>query len=82
MKKLFATICVIAGMLLIPASAFAQGGDATGQGRAVITIFAKHSEATPNISLQEVSAKVNGKDAGVTGWTPLRGTNGGLNWWC
>lgn len=78
MKRLFATICVIAGMLLIPASAFAQGGDAAGQGRGVITIFAKHSEVTPNISEQDVSAKVNGKDAGVTGWTPLRGTNGGL----
>jgi hypothetical protein len=60
------------------APAFAQSGDATGQGRAVITIFAKHSEMTPNISQQDVSAKVNGKDAGVTGWTPLRGANDGL----
>jgi len=60
------------------ASAFAQSGDATGQGRAVITIFAKHSEMTPNISQQDVSAKADGKDAGVTGWTPLRGVNGGL----
>jgi hypothetical protein len=67
-----------AGLLLMTAPAFAQSGDATGQGRAVITIFAKHSEMTPNISQQDVSAKVNGKDAGVTGWTPLRGANDGL----
>ena len=66
-----------AGMLLTTAPAFAQSGDATGQGRAVITVLAKHSEMTPNISQQDVSAKVNGKDAGVTGWTPLRGANGG-----
>jgi hypothetical protein len=65
-------------MLLMAAPAFTQSGDATGQGRAVITVFAKHSEMTPNISQQDVSAKVNGKDAGVTGWTPLRGANGGL----
>jgi hypothetical protein len=65
-------------MLLMAAPTFAQNNDAIGQGRAVITIFAKHSEMTPNISQQDVSAKVNGKDAGVTGWTPLRGATGGL----
>jgi hypothetical protein len=65
-------------MLMMAAPLFAQSDNATGQGRAVITIFAKHSEMTPNISQQDVSAKVNGKDAGVTGWTPLRGANDGL----
>ncbi len=65
-------------MLPMAAPVFAQSGDATGQGRAVITILAKHSEMTPAISQQDVSAKVNGKDAGVRGWTPLRGANGGL----
>jgi hypothetical protein len=65
-------------MLPMAAPAFAQGGDASGQGRAVITIYAKHSEMTPAISQPDVSAKVNGKDAGVTNWTPLRGANGGL----
>jgi hypothetical protein len=67
-----------AGMLLMAAPAFAQSGNATGQGRAVITIFAKHSEMSPSISRQDVSAKVNGKDAAVTGWTPLRDANDGL----
>ena len=67
-----------AATLLMAAPAFAQSGDATGQGRAVITVFAKHSEMTPNISPQDVSAKVDGKDAGVRSWTPLRDANGGL----
>ena len=67
-----------AGMLLLAAPLFAQGVNATGQGRAVVTIFAKHSELAPNISQQDVSVKLNGKDSSVTGWTPLRGTNDGL----
>jgi len=65
-------------MLLMAAPEFAQSGDATGQGRAVITIFAKHSEMTPAISPRDLSAKVDGKDAGVRSWTPIRGANGGL----
>ena len=68
-------------MLLMAAPEFAQSGDATGQGRAVITIFAKHSEMTPAISPRDLSAKVDGKDAGVRSWTPLRGGMAGWNWW-
>jgi hypothetical protein len=65
-------------MLLMAAPAFAQSGDATGHGRAVITVLAMHSKMTPAISAEDMSAKVNGKDAAVTSWTPLRGANGGL----
>jgi hypothetical protein len=67
-----------AGILLLAAPVFAQNENAAGEGRAVITIFAKHSEMAPNISLQDVSAKVNGKDAGVKSWTALTGAHGGL----
>jgi hypothetical protein len=69
---------MVAAALLIAAPSFAQGGNEGGHGRAVITIFAKHSEMSPNISQQDLSIKINGKDAGVTGWTPLRGANDGL----
>jgi hypothetical protein len=44
----------------------------------VVTIFAKHSELAPNISQQDVSVKVNGKESSVTGWAPLRGADDGL----
>jgi hypothetical protein len=77
-RGLWIGVWATAAALLITAPVSAQSGDATGQGRAVITVFAKHSEMTPAISPQDVSAKVNGKDAGVTSWTPLRGANGGL----
>lgn len=67
-----------AGILLLAAPLFAQSEDATGEGRAIITIFAKHSEMAPVISLQDVSAKVNGKDVGVKSWTALTGAHDGL----
>jgi hypothetical protein len=61
--------------LLVAAQAFAQN---TGQGRAVVTVFAKHNEVAPNVAQQDVSAKANGKDATVTGWAPFKGANDGL----
>ena len=69
---------MVAAALLIAAPAFAQGGNEGGHGHAVVTIFARHSEMSPNISQQDVSIKINGKDSSVTGWTPLHGANDGL----
>ena len=67
-------IWVTAGALLLAAPAFSQNEQATGQGRAVVTILAKqHGEAPANISQNDVSIKVNGKPSIVTSWTPLRG---------
>jgi hypothetical protein len=62
--------------LLIVAQALAQGDK--GAGRAVVTILAKHNELAPNIAQQDVSAKVNGKDAAITGWAPFKGPNDGM----
>jgi hypothetical protein len=78
MKRIGLAIWMVAGALLMAAPAFAQSDKATGQGRAVVTIFAKHSEVAPNISQQDVSVKVNGKDSTVTGWAPYKGANDGL----
>ncbi|MGA2168472.1 MAG: vWA domain-containing protein [Terracidiphilus sp.] len=78
MRRIGLAIWMIAGALLMAAPTFAQSDKATGQGRAVVTIFAKHSEVAPNISQQDVSVKVNGKDSTVTGWAPFKGANDGL----
>jgi len=78
MRQTGMAIGVVAAALLLAAPAFAQSEKATGQGRAVVTIFAKHSEVAPNVSQQDVSVKVNGKDSNVTGWIPLKGAHDGL----
>jgi len=62
--------------LLVVAQAFAQGDQ--GGGHAVVTIFAKHNEISPNVAQQDVSAKVNGKDAAIAGWAPFKGPNDGM----
>jgi hypothetical protein len=51
---------------------------ATGQGRAVVTVLSKNAEMTPNLTQRDVSAKVNGKDADVTRWEPFKGVDDAL----
>lgn len=69
---------LVAAMLLIATPFFAQTIKGAGQGRAVVTIFAKHNEVSPTIAQQDVSAKANGKDAGITGWVQFKGANDAL----
>lgn len=71
------SIVWVAAALLISAPLAAQT-DQAGQGHAVITIFAKHSEVAPTVAQSDVSAKANGKDAAITGWTQFKGANDGL----
>jgi hypothetical protein len=78
MNRFGIAILMIAGALLMAALAFAQGDNASGQGRAVVTILAKHNELAPTVSQQQVSLKINGKESSVTGWAPLKGANDGL----
>jgi hypothetical protein len=71
-------IWIVTGILLLAtaATASAQGGNLDGQGRAVVTVLpGKHSEMAPNISLQDLSIKINGKGSSVTRWLPLRGSD-------
>jgi hypothetical protein len=78
MKKTEIAIWMIAGALLmvITASAFAQGENREGQGKAVVTVLPKkHSEQAPTISLQDLNIKVNGKESNVSRWVPLREQN-------
>jgi hypothetical protein len=51
---------------------------ATGQGRAIVTVLSRHGEMAPNLTQQDVSAKVNGKDADVTTWEPFKGADDAL----
>lgn len=69
---------MVAAALLMAVQAFAQGDSGTGQGRAVLTVFAKHSEVAPTITQHDVSVRVNGKDANVTGWAPFQGADDSL----
>jgi hypothetical protein len=75
MKRIGLRVILAAGALFLTVQAFAQNA---GQGRAVVTVFAKHSEVAPTVSQQDLSIKVNGKDSTVTGWTPFKGADDGL----
>lgn len=78
MKNAEMAIWMAAGTVLVAAAAtvFAQGGNLDGQGRAIVTVLpGKHSEMAPNISLQDLSIKINGKASSVTRWLPLRGSD-------
>jgi hypothetical protein len=65
---------VAVGVLLAATQSFAQGG----QGRAIVTVFAKHSEIAPTVAQADVTVKVNGKDSPVTGWAPFKGADDSL----
>ena len=72
MKKSGVAIYVAAGAMLLSASAFAQG-EKDGQGQAVVTIMPKHDgDQAPNLSTQDLTIKVNGKDTKVTNLESLR----------
>jgi hypothetical protein len=65
-------------VVLVLVSASHVNAQATGQGRAVITVLTKHGELAPHVTQQDVSAKVNGKDADVTGWQHFKGADDAL----
>jgi hypothetical protein len=67
----FAVVLAVAALV----SASHLIAQATGQGRAVITVISKHGELAPNVTQRDVSAKVNGKDADITGWSSFTGAN-------
>jgi hypothetical protein len=68
-------ILMVAATLPMASKELAQSEQAMGQGRAVVTIFAKHSELAPQILQQDLSVKVDGRDSSVTGWTPFKGAD-------
>lgn len=65
--------CAVAALLTSAPGMYAQNGDFSGHGNAVVTIVPSHSnEQQLNVSQQDVrQIKVDGKEAQVTSWAPL-----------
>ena len=71
MKRFAIAMSVAAGSLLLAVSAFPQG-EKEGQGQAIVTILPKHDgDATPTVSPQDLTVKINGKDSKVTSFQSL-----------
>jgi hypothetical protein len=59
--------------VLLATPVFSQSGDNQGQGQVVVTVLPKHEgEVPPSGANQDLSVKVNGKNAKVTKWTPYQ----------
>ncbi len=73
MRTLKMAIGMALGLVLLAAPAFPQSEAAeNGQGRFIVTVLPKKkSEAPPNITLQDLRLKVNGKESTVTSWVRL-----------
>ena len=72
MKRFGIAMIAFAGATLLAVSAFPQG-EKEGQGQAIVTILPKHDgDQAPNVSAQDVTIKVNGKDAKVANFESLR----------
>lgn len=72
MNRLKRSIAIIVFPLLLAAGALAQ--DNQGTGEAVVTVLPKHEgdAVAPSVANQDLSIKVNGKNAKVTRWEPFK----------
>lgn len=61
-----------AAALLMAAPVFAQNTETQGQGKALLTVIPKGKSDTSNLTQQDVSLKVNGKEANITRLTSYR----------
>lgn len=60
------------GALALAAPAFPKSAAENGHGHAIVTVLPKkHSETPPNITLQDLRLKVNGKETTITNWVRL-----------
>jgi hypothetical protein len=71
MKKPNSMVCLAVAALFLTATAFAQQGEGGEQGQAVVTVLPAHAGSTAAVPAVDVAVKVDGKQATVTGWTPL-----------
>jgi hypothetical protein len=72
MKNVGIAIVVAAGAMLLAAPAFPQA-EKEGQGEVIVTILPKHDgETAPNVSTQDLTIKINGKDAKITNFAALK----------
>jgi len=78
MKKAGLAVMMFAVALPMAVQVFAQGDKASGQGRTILTIFAKRGEAVAAVTPQDVSIKLNSKDATVTALTQFKSADDSL----
>ena len=72
-------ICVAVTMLFAAAPGFSQSESEQGQGQAVVTVLPKHEGALPpSVTRQDLSVKVNGKQARVTSWKLIQSPENSL----
>jgi hypothetical protein len=64
----------LAAAALLAAPVFAQSENQT-QGQAVVTVLPDKNAQTASVSQQDLQVKINGKEATITNWQPLRGEN-------
>jgi len=73
MKNTGMVLWVAVLTLLGSAPGFSQGDHQHGQGKVVVTVLPKQEGKLPvSVTEQNISLKVNGKPASVTGWKPLQ----------
>ena len=64
----------LAAAALLAVPAFGQT-EAQAHGQAVVTVLPDKHDQSANVSQQDLKVKVNGKDATITNFQPLRGNN-------
>lgn len=74
LKTRTAAVAGVAAAALLAVPVFAQGDNQT-QGQAVVTVLQDKNAPAANVSQQNLQVKVNGKDATITNWQPLRDQN-------
>ena len=79
MKNRGMIVCMAAATLLATANSFPQNNSYQGQGQAVVTVLPKKNGTVPSsVTNQDLSVKVNGKNAKVTKWAPFQSPNNSL----
>lgn len=73
MSRIRGSICCLACSILAATTAVAQNAS-QGSGQAVVTVLPKHEgEVAPAVANQDLSIKVDGKNAKVTQWQQFKG---------
>lgn len=72
LRTTLATGFAAGALLAVPA--FGQSEGQT-QGQAVVTVLPDKNAQAPNVSPRDLQVKINGKDATITNFQPLRGDN-------
>jgi hypothetical protein len=79
LKKLGTLVFMAVGAFAIAIPAFPEATNEQGQGHAIVTVLpANGGNSSVNILQRNLQVKVNGKDASIIGWKPLRGADSNL----